>query len=145
MCSSDLALQFSVHIHNRQFSPTTQSSPFVLMWNDKPDVTHDQAFGVEGWIHLRHDQRSDPKFGARGEHCIFVGYPTNQCGFLVWCPQRGPNTVVSTTNVVFGSVFPRAKSPHPDLLPDAAKEVLLSEPPTAFSLEEVHEIGRAHV
>ena len=69
---------------------------------------------------------------------LFVGYPTNQCGFLVWCPQRGPNAVVSTTNVVFGSVFPKAKAPHPDLLPDAAKEVFLSEPPIALTMEEVH-------
>ena len=67
------ALQYAVHVRSRQYSPATKSSAFILMLGDQPDVSYDQAFGVEGWIHLRPDQRSDPKFGARGEHCILVG------------------------------------------------------------------------
>ena len=70
------------------------------MFNTKPDVSHLQEFGVEGWLHLRKDQRSDTKFDARGEPIIFVGYPPNHQGFLVWSPGRGPAKVVVTNNVV---------------------------------------------
>ena len=55
--------------------------------------------------------RRNHKSGARGEPCIFVGYPSNQKGYLVWCPTRGPNAVVSTTNVFFGLRLPRATRP----------------------------------
>ena len=132
------ALQYSVRIHNIQYARTLDSSPYFVMFGSKPDVSRDQPFGVEAWIHLRPEQRRDPKFGARGESCIFVGYPTHQSGYLVWCPSRGPNTVVSSSNLIFGTRFPRAKSPPPDLLPDMVKEVFLPSPPTAFTVQEVH-------
>ena len=132
-----LALQYATRIHNIQFSPLIDSSPYLILFGSKPDVTRDQPFGVEAWIHLRPDQRRDSKFGARGESCIFVGYPTHQAGFLVWCPSRGLNTVVSTTNVVFGTRFPQAKAQPTDLLPDLVKEVFLPTAPTAFTVEEV--------
>jgi hypothetical protein len=64
------------------------------MFGSQPEVSRDQPFGVEAWIHLRPEQRRDPNFGASGESCIFVGYPTHQSGYLVWSPSRGPNTVV---------------------------------------------------
>ena len=30
----------------------------------------------------------DEQISARGEPVIFVGYATNQLGFLLWCPER---------------------------------------------------------
>jgi hypothetical protein len=68
-----LALHYAARVHNLQYSARFDSSPYFLMCGIKPDVSQDQAFGVEAWIHLRPDQRRDPKFGARGEPCIFVG------------------------------------------------------------------------
>jgi len=133
-----LAIQYAARIHNIQYSASRDSSPFVLMHGVKPDVSCDRQFGVEAWLFLRSEQRADPKFGRRGEPCIFVGYPLNQSGYLVWCPGRGPNTVVSTTNVIFGTVCPRAPTPVAGLLPDVAKEVFLPMQPIAFSFEEVH-------
>jgi len=132
-----LALQYACRVHNLQYSARFDSSPFFLMCGVKPDVSQDQAFGIEAWIHLRPDQRRDPKFGARGEPCIFVGYPTNQAGHLVWCPSRGPNVIVSSSNLIFGTRFPHAKVPAPNLLPDLVQEVFLPTTPTAFTLEEV--------
>ena len=129
------ALPYAVRIHNLQYSRALDTSPYMLVHQCKPDVSEDQQFGVEAWLYVHPERRRDPKFSARGEPCIFIGYPQNQRGFLVWCPQRGNNTVVSTTNVVFGTRCPRAKTPAVDLLPDAAKEVFLSQP----------QIGRAHV
>ena len=132
------AFQYAVRIHNIQYSRILKTSPYVAMHGVKPDISDDQQFGVEAWMYIRPEQRKDPKFSARGEPCIFVGYPTNQQGFLVWCPSRGNNTIVSTTNVVFGTLCPRAKRPEIELLPDSAKDVFLQETPTALRLEEVH-------
>jgi hypothetical protein len=51
----------------------------------KPDLSNHQQFGVEANIYQRPDQHSDSKFDARGEPGIFVGYQSNQLGYLVWC------------------------------------------------------------
>jgi hypothetical protein len=131
------AIQYAVHFHNIQFSKTTQSSPFYLMHGEKPDVSSDQQFGVEGWIHSKEDQRKDAKFDAWGEPCLFVGYPTNQQGFLVWCPNRGPNAIISTTNVVFGIRCPRSKRPEVEILHDHTTELLLPQKPTILTVQEV--------
>jgi len=41
----------------------------------------------------------------------------------VWCPSHGLNTVIATTNIIFGTKCPRAQSPSVGLLSEAAKEV----------------------
>ncbi len=71
------------------------------MHRTKPDVSNFQEFGIEDWLHCKVDQRQAAEFDARGEPVIFVGYPTNQQGFLSWCPGHGPTKIVSTSNVVF--------------------------------------------
>ena len=57
-----LALQFASRVHNLQYSPLLDSSPYNVVHGTKPDVSRDQAFGVEAWIYLRSEQRKDPKF-----------------------------------------------------------------------------------
>ena len=106
------AVCYAVRIHNIQYSRSLGTSPYVLMHKTRPDVSNDHPFGVEAWLFRRPDQRSDPKFSARGEPVIFVGYPTNQHGYLVWCPSRGPGTVVSTTNLAFGTRCPQIGRAH---------------------------------
>ncbi len=69
---------------------------------------------------------------------VFIRYPTHRSGYLVWYPSRGPITVVSSSNLIFGTRFPHAKSQPPDLLPDMVKEEFLQSPPTAFTVQEVH-------
>ncbi len=98
-----LAMQYAASIHNIQFSASLVSTPYVLMHGCKPDVSGDRQFGVEAWLYVQPERRQDPKFGRRGEPCIFVGYPLRQQGYLLWCHTRGINTVIATTNVVFGT------------------------------------------
>jgi hypothetical protein len=45
--------------------------------------------------------------------------------------------IVSSSNLIFGTRFPHAKVPAPNLLPDLVQEVFLPTTPTAFTLEEV--------
>jgi hypothetical protein len=132
-----LAMQYATRIHNIQYSAVINSSPFLLMHGAKPDVSGDRQFGVEAWLFVRPEQRSDPKFGKRGEPCIFVGYPLNQQGYLLWCPSRGTNCIIASSNVVFGTRCPRAQLNSGGLFPDTTKELFLDELPTAFRIEEV--------
>ena len=48
-------------------------------------------------------------------------------GYLLWCPLRGNNTVIATTNVVFGTRCPRSSEPSSGLFPDTTKEIFLPE------------------
>ena len=81
------------------------------------------------------------KFDARGEPCLFVGYPANQQGYLVWCPGRGPNTVVATTNVFFGSRLPRATRPADEVISGSDQELPLTERPSVLLLEDLHRVS----
>jgi hypothetical protein len=134
------AFCYAAVVHNVTFSVDRKSSPYLLMHGVKPDISNHQQFGVEGWIYRREDQLNDTKFDARGEPCIFVGYPSNQKGYLVWCPARGPNAVVSTTNVFFGLRLPRATRPVVEIIPGSADEIPLPEPPSALTLVELHTV-----
>ncbi len=134
------AVRYQAYLHNIRYSSTTKSSPRVLMFNTKPDVSHLQEFGVEGWLHLRKDQRSDTKFDARGEQIIFVSYPPNQQGFLVWSPGtpgRGPAKVVVTNNVVFGSRCPRSTRSPVELISETSTELFLEELPSQLTFPEL--------
>ena len=103
----------------------------------KPDLSNHQQFGVEAYLHRRPDQRTDSKFDARGEPGIFVGYPSNQLGYLVWCPGRGPNAVVSTTNVFFGINLPQATRPVMEIISGTAQELPLTERPSVLNLKDL--------
>ena len=54
------ALQYSVRIHNIQYARPLDSSPYLVMFGSKPDVSRNQPFGVEAWIDLRPERRRDP-------------------------------------------------------------------------------------
>jgi hypothetical protein len=88
------AVMFQTALQNVKYSSLTRSSPHVLMSGSKPDVSHFQEFGCEAWSHRRMDQQPgrDGKLDPRGEHVIFVGYPTHQYGYLVmswaWSDQN---------------------------------------------------------
>ena len=139
------AMMYANYTHNIQYSSVTKSSPHLLMYGEKPDVSECQQFGCEGWLHRRVDQRPDSKFDARGEPIIFVGYPTNQQGFLVWCPDRGPNIVVSTNNVVFGDRCPLSKRSAVEIVSDGSTESFLQDKPATLTLEEVHLTRDLHI
>ncbi len=107
------------------------------MFNTKPDVSHLQEFGVEGWLHIWKKQRRDTKFDARGEPIFFVGYPTNQQGYFVWSPGRGPTKIIVSNNVVFGSRCPRSTRSPVELISDSPTELFLEEIPSWLTFLEL--------
>ena len=139
------ALMYQTFLQNIKYSSLTRSSPHVLMFGTKPDVSHFQEFGVEGWLHRRSDQRQDSKFDARGEPVIFVGYPTNQLGFLVWCPGRGPLKVIATNNVIFGTKCPQTPRSPLELISDSDTDLPLDKLPAALNLKELNSTQDMHV
>ena len=138
------ALSYATVVHNITYAVARNTSPHLLLYGEKPDISNHQQFGVEGWIYRREEQRNG-KFDARGEPCIFVGYPSNQLGYLVWCPARGPNAVVSTTNVFFGSRLPRATTPSEEIMANEDHEIPLPEPPSVLQLEELQHISAPQI
>jgi hypothetical protein len=115
------------------------------MFGTKPDVSSFQEFGVEGWLHRRIDQRQDTKFDSGGEPVIFVGYPSNQQGFLVWCPGRGPTKIVVSNNLVFGTRCPLSSRSPVELIDEANTEIPLSAAPAALTLQEVDNSTDLHI
>jgi hypothetical protein len=107
------------------------------MFGEKPDVSDCQQFRCEGWLHHRADQRPDSKFSARGEPVVFVGYSTNQKGFLVWCSERDSRTVVSTTNVVFSHRYPFSKRSNVESFDDGSAELSLSNIPATLTVQDL--------
>jgi hypothetical protein len=129
-------MMYQTFLQNIKFSRALKSSPHVLMLGSKPDVSNLQEFGIEGWLFRREEQRQDKKFDARGEHVIFVGYPTNQKGFLLWCHERSGSRpkIVTSNNVVFGTICPKSTLSPLELLnvpnqklPDSNPQVLSTE------------------
>ena len=116
-----------------------------MVFGTQPDVSTLQEFGGEAWLHRWIDQRQDSKFDARGEPVIFVGYPSNQQGFLVYCPSRGPTKIVASNNPVFGTRCPRSTRSPVELLDEANTEIPLSGAPAAFTLQEVDNATDLHI
>ena len=141
------AVMYQTVLQNIKYSSLTRSSPHLLMLGVKPDVSHFQEFGCEAWLHRRVDQQPgrDGKFDPRGEHVIFVGYPTNQQGFLVWCPGRGPTKIVASNNLVFGTCCPRSTRSSVELHDETQSAIPLSAAPAALTLQEVHTACDLHI
>ena len=134
------AVMYQTFLQNIKYSPLTRFLPHLMMFGTKPD-----EFGVEGWLHRRIDQRQDTKFDSGGEPVIFVGYPSNQQGFLVWCPGRGPTKIVVSNNLVFGTRCPRSSRSPVELIDEANTEIPLSAAPAALTLQEVDNSTDLHI
>ena len=102
-----------------------------MMYGEKPDISNHQQFGCEAFLY-RPDSQHKGKWDAREKKAEFVGYPTNQKGYLLWCPARGPNAIVSTTNCYFGTRVPNATLPAVELIPGSANDLPLPQRPAAL-------------
>jgi hypothetical protein len=55
-------VMYQTFLQNIKYSSLTCSSPHLMMFGSKPDVSSFQEFGVEAWLHRRIDQCQDSKF-----------------------------------------------------------------------------------
>jgi hypothetical protein len=134
-------VMYQTFLQNIKYPSLTRSSPHLMMFGSKPDVSSFQEFGVEAWLHRRIDQRPDSEFDSIGE----AGYPPNQQGFLVWCPGRGPTKIVGSNNLVFCTRCPRSSRSPVELIDEANTEIPLPGAPEALTLQEVHHATDLHI
>ena len=127
---------YAAVVHNITYSSRLKSSPHLLMYGEKPDISNHQQFGCEAFLY-RSDIQHKGKWDARAEKAVFVGYPSNQKGYLLWCPDRGSNVIVSTTNWYFGICLPYATRPAVELIPGSVNELPLPERPAALNFEDL--------
>jgi hypothetical protein len=81
------AVMCQTFLQNIKYSPLTRSSPHLLMFGAKSDVSFFQELGVEAWLHLRVGQRADSKFDSR----VMSFCPISRdfwCGALAVVPRK---------------------------------------------------------
>ena len=69
-------------IHNVQFSALLKTSPYLCMYGEKPNITHFQPFGVEGWIYCRkNNAKTRSSVGWVNRAFTLVLHPTGKDRF----------------------------------------------------------------
>jgi hypothetical protein len=105
-------------------SPTT---PFELYFGSKPDIRRLRTWGCPVIFKAYHrGNLHDKNIIQRGVRGIFVGFPINQAGYLLWVDQVGQFVV--SADVLFDenflSVLAYNKLPFHDALPVLAPETI---------------------
>lgn len=75
--------------------------PFTKLFNKRPTYNHLPTFGYlcYPYIHTRH------KLQDRSTPCVFLGYPTNHCGYR--CLNLNTNNIIISCHVNFDKdIFP---------------------------------------
>lgn len=139
------ACQHAVHNRNMLYSPTIKTSPWILMLGQKPDLNDFQMFGVECWLYKREEQRKDKKFSSVGERCIYLGSAQNRKGHVLWCVERGPKALTTSTNVTFGNRCPCSKRSPVEYDLGTDIPLPLPSPPAPLSEQDLHSSVDAHI
>ena len=80
------ALNYQTHIHNRVPSRSLNGiTPFEKFYKRIPFIGNIRPFGVRVWGFIPKEIRT--KFENTAKEGIFVGYPLNQSGFLIYYPD----------------------------------------------------------
>ena len=67
------------------------------MYNEKPSLKHLQIFGSHGYAHVPKEKRD--KLAMNEEKCIFLGYSTQQKGYIVQLSED--EKIVTSRDVKF--------------------------------------------
>lgn len=79
-----------------------------MLFGHKPSYNHLKVFGCLCFVSKM--PRSKDKFVARGQKCIFLGYPPRTRGWRVYDIESG-NVFVSRDVVLFKDNFPFSNTP----------------------------------
>ena len=92
------AFSTAVHLINLLPSPKLHNnSPYFRLYNKQPSYGHLCPFGCICFVHLPSHERN--KLFAQSARCAFLGYATNQKGYLCYDPDI--NHIRISRNVVF--------------------------------------------
>lgn len=93
------ALMVAAYIRNRVTSRGISSltTPFELLFGQKPNLSHIRVFGCRCWITNRGSNLS--KLDARATEAILIGYARGSKGYKLWDPVR--RSVIVSRDVRF--------------------------------------------
>ncbi|OWZ15332.1 polyprotein [Phytophthora megakarya] len=58
------------------------TTPFELVWKEKPSLANMRVFGARGFVYVDGTKRR--KWDAKSHQCIFLGYSETSKAFRVW-------------------------------------------------------------
>ena len=94
------AIQAAFYIKNRCKHSAHNKTPFEVMFNKKPDVSHLRIFGCLCYAYVPKEKRK--KLDSKAKAGVFVGYCLNSHAFLVLIPDEfGRMYLATTRNVTF--------------------------------------------
>ena len=101
------AVSTAAHVINRLPTPNlSYKSPWEVLFNTSPDLTHHRAFGCQCFPLLT--PYTAHKLYPKTTPCVFLGYPINSKGYLCFDPIA--HRLYTSRHVLFNeSVFPGLK------------------------------------
>jgi hypothetical protein len=75
------AVHAANYTYNRFPHSALGCSPFELRYGRKPNIAHLRVWGCLAYVHLRKDQRQEPKHGAHTRLCTFISYRDDHRGW----------------------------------------------------------------
>ena len=97
----EFAVMTAFYLANRLWSSALGSSPFTALTRSKPDLRMLRIWGCPCWVVIPPNQRR--KLADKAWKGIFVGYPADTRGWLVFNPAT--RRTVVTKHVVFDETF----------------------------------------
>ncbi|KAK3005199.1 hypothetical protein RJ639_016441 [Escallonia herrerae] len=94
------AMRCACHVINRLPPWLGIKSPFELLYNVKPDVSHLRVFGSICFVHVSKSDRT--KLDPKSKKCLFIGYDLNRKGWR--CMDPVTKRCITSRNVVFDEV-----------------------------------------
>eukprot|EP00951_Prasinocladus_malaysianus_P011625 scaffold86084_cov14-Prasinocladus_malaysianus.AAC.1 len=87
----------AVHIRNRIWSEGANGIPYELLYGSPPDLSHLRVFGCKAYVHIPRELRR--KMDDRAWLGVFVGYPVDSPGYLIFNPRKGRSSYRLTYNL----------------------------------------------
>ncbi|GKB56175.1 putative RNA-directed DNA polymerase, partial [Tanacetum coccineum] len=111
----------STYLINRLPSPLLHNkSPYELLYNHPPPLEHLKIIGCRAYPH----QHTPDKFNTRAIPIIFIGYPQNQKGYLLYDPL--------TTKVITIPFHSQISPPNPIPPPSTMSTPIIPYPSNIF-------------
>ena len=81
------AVNTSCFIRNRIYSSVSKGkTPYEVIMNKKPDISHLRIFGSKAYVHIPKSNRNDKKFSSRAKVGVLVGYERGN-SYRVYLPD----------------------------------------------------------